>query len=43
MNVVYIVDVNGERLVIHTWHMAGTSAADVAELDAIVASMRIAP
>ena len=43
LNVVYIVDVNGERLVIDTWHMPGTSAADLAELDAILASMRIAP
>lgn len=43
LNVVYIVDVNGERLVIDTWHMPGTSAADLAELDAILASMRIGP
>ena len=43
LNVVYIVDVNGDRLVIDTWHMPGTSAADLAELDAILASMRIAP
>jgi hypothetical protein len=42
-NVVYIVDVNGARLVIDTWHMRGTSAADLAELDAILASMRIGP
>lgn len=41
LNVVYIVDVNGERLVIDTWHMPGTSAADLAELEAILASMRI--
>jgi hypothetical protein len=43
LNVVYIVDVNGDRLVIDTWHMPGTSAADLAELDAILASMRITP
>ena len=43
LNVAYIVDVNGERLVIDTWHMPGTSAADLAELDAILASMRIEP
>jgi hypothetical protein len=43
LNVVYIVDVNGDRLVIDTWHMPGTSAADLAELDAILASMRIEP
>jgi hypothetical protein len=33
LNVVYIVDVNGDRLVIDTWHMPGTSAADLAELE----------
>jgi hypothetical protein len=43
LNVVYIVDVNGGRLIIDTWHMPGTSAADLAELDAILASMRIEP
>jgi hypothetical protein len=43
LEVVYIVDVNGDRLVIDTWHMPGTSAADLAELDAILASMRIGP
>ena len=43
LNMVYIVDVNGERLVIDSWHMPGTSAADLAELDAILASMRIPP
>ncbi len=43
LNVVYIVDVNGDRLVIDTWHMPGTPAADLAELDAILASMRIEP
>lgn len=43
LNVVYIFDVNGGRLVVDTWHMPGTSAADLAELDAILASMRIAP
>jgi hypothetical protein len=41
LDVVYIVDVDGDRLVIDTWHMPGTSAADLAELDAILASMRI--
>jgi hypothetical protein len=41
LNVVYIVDVNGDRLVIDTWHMPGTSPTDLAELDAILASMRI--
>jgi hypothetical protein len=43
LNVAYIVDVNGGRLIIDTWHMPGTSAADLAELDAILASMRIEP
>jgi hypothetical protein len=43
LNVVYIVDVDGDRLVIDTWHMPGTSDADLAELDAILASMRIEP
>ena len=37
LNVVYIVDINGERLVIDTWHMPGTSEADLAELDTILA------
>jgi hypothetical protein len=41
LNVTYIVDVNGDRLVIDTWHMPGTSAADLAELEGILASMRI--
>ena len=43
LDVVYIVDINGDRLIIDTWHMPGTSAADLAELDAILASMRIGP
>jgi hypothetical protein len=43
LNVTYIVDVDGDRLIIDTWHMPGTSAADLAELDAILASMRIEP
>jgi hypothetical protein len=43
LNVVYILDVNGGRLIIDTWHMPGTSAADLAELDASLASMRIEP
>jgi len=43
LNVVYIVDVLGDRLVIDTWHMPDTPATDLAELDAILASMRIAP
>jgi hypothetical protein len=43
LNVVYIIDVNGDRLIIDTWHMPRTSAANVAELDAILASLRIEP
>jgi len=43
LNVVYILDVNGSRLIIDTWHMPGTSAADLAELEAVLASMRIEP
>jgi hypothetical protein len=42
-NVAYILDVNGARQVIDTWHMPDTSAADLAELEAILASMRIGP
>jgi hypothetical protein len=42
-NVVYIVDVDGSRLVIDTWHMPGTSSSDLAELESILASMRIGP
>ncbi|MDF2733434.1 MAG: hypothetical protein K0S97_57 [Chloroflexota bacterium] len=41
LNVVYIVDVSGDRLVIDTWHMPDTSATDLAELDGVLASMRI--
>jgi hypothetical protein len=43
LNVVYIVDVDGSRLVIDTWHMPGTSGSDLAELESILASMRIGP
>jgi hypothetical protein len=43
LNVVYVINVDGARLVIDSWHMPGTSAADLAELDAILASLRIEP
>jgi hypothetical protein len=43
LNVVYIVDVDGARLVIDSWHMPGTSAANLAELQAIVDSIQIEP
>jgi hypothetical protein len=39
-NTVYILDVNGTRQVIDTMYVAGTSDADRAELDQIVASIR---
>lgn len=39
-NTVYIVDVDGTRQVIDTMYLSGTSAADLAELDQIVASIR---
>ena len=39
---VYVVDVDGDRVVMTT-HYRGASAADIAELDAIVASMQIRP
>lgn len=38
----YIVDVDGERLVIDAFHFPGTSEADLATLDGIVESIRIA-
>jgi hypothetical protein len=43
VNVAYILDVNGARQVIDTWHMPATSASDLAELETILASMRIGP
>jgi hypothetical protein len=42
-NTVYIVDVNGTRQVIDTMYLPGASAADRAELDQIVASIRFEP
>jgi hypothetical protein len=42
-NTVYIVDVNGTRQVIDTMYLPGTSTADRAELDQIVASIRFEP
>ena len=39
-NTVYIVDVNGTRQVIDTSYVPGMSAADLAELDQIVKSIR---
>lgn len=40
---VYIVDVNGTRQVIDTMYLPGTSAANLAELEQILASIRFAP
>ena len=42
-NAVYIIDVDGQRLVIDTMSLPGASAADVAELDQIIASIRFEP
>ena len=40
---VYIVDVDGARWVIDANYLPGTSAADLAELDQLVASIRFEP
>jgi hypothetical protein len=42
-NVVYILDVDGLRAVIDTSYLPGTSEASLAELEQIVASIRIEP
>lgn len=42
-DVVYIVDVAGDRLTVVARHQPGSSAADLAELEAIVASIAIVP
>jgi hypothetical protein len=42
-DVVYVADVDGTRFVLGTWHMPDSSAEDLAELDAIVSSIRIDP
>jgi hypothetical protein len=42
-NTVYILDVNGTRQVIDTMYLPGRTAADRAELDQIVASIRFEP
>ena len=39
-NMVYIVDVDGTRQVIDTMYLPGTSAANLAELDQVVASIK---
>ncbi len=40
---VYIVDVNGERVVILSGHTSGSSAADIAELESIIGSIHFEP
>lgn len=40
---VYVVDADGERLVLDAFHYPGTSQADLAALDAIVDSIQIDP
>jgi hypothetical protein len=40
---IYAVDVDGQTLVIVTGHLPGASASDVAEVDAILASVQIEP
>jgi hypothetical protein len=42
-NTVYILDVDGERLVIDTMYLPGTSAETLAELDQIIDSIDIEP
>ncbi len=43
VNDVYIVDVEGERVVILAGHTTTSTAADIAELEAIIASIRFEP
>ena len=43
LNVIYIVEVDGERLTFNGRIPAGVSAADRAELEAIIASIDIQP
>jgi hypothetical protein len=42
-DVVYIVEVDGKRVVINTWHFPGTPEADITELEGIIASIRFEP
>jgi len=42
-NAVYIIDVDGQRLVIDTMSLPGASAADLAEFDQMMASIRFEP
>lgn len=43
MDSVYIVDVNGKRIVIDMWQFPRTSAQDLPEIEGIIASIRFAP
>ena len=43
VNVIYILDVDGTRFVINTWHMPGAPDANLAELEQILASVTIEP
>ena len=40
---VYVVDVDGERLVLDAFHYPGTAEADLAALQAVVDSIQIDP
>lgn len=42
-DIVYILDLAGSRQIIETMYLPGTSQADLAELDQIVASIRFEP
>ncbi len=42
-NAVYIIDVDGQRLVIDTFSLPNASTADLAQLDQIIASIRFEP
>jgi hypothetical protein len=41
ISVMYIMDIDGARLVMNTWHYPETSASHLAELEAMLASVRI--
>jgi hypothetical protein len=42
-NAVYIIDVDGQRLVIDTMSLPAASATDLAEFDQIIPSIRFEP
>ena len=43
LSVLYILDVDGTRWMMRTWHRPETSEEDLAELEAMLASIRIDP